>query len=32
VTDTRGHMLDDTGIELGDNVTRSGSSQFPSCP
>jgi expansin (peptidoglycan-binding protein) len=32
VTDTRGHVVSDTGIELGNNVTRSGASQFPSCP
>jgi expansin (peptidoglycan-binding protein) len=32
VTDTRGHVLDDTGVALGDNVTRTGAAQFPSCP
>jgi expansin len=32
VTDTRGHVLDDTGIALGDNVTRTGANQFPACP
>ncbi len=32
VTDTRGHALEDTGIELGDDVSRPGTSQFPSCP
>jgi len=32
VTDTRGHVVDDTGIALGDDVTRTGSSQFPLCP
>jgi len=32
VTDTRGHVVEDTGIMLGDSVTRPGASQFPSCP
>lgn len=32
VTDTRGHVLEDTGIEVGDNVTRTGAQQFPLCP
>jgi expansin (peptidoglycan-binding protein) len=32
VTDTRGHALDDSGIALGDNVTRAGAAQFPACP
>jgi expansin (peptidoglycan-binding protein) len=32
VTDTRGHIVEDTGIALGDNVTRTGTSQFASCP
>jgi expansin (peptidoglycan-binding protein) len=32
VTDTRGHAVEDTGIALGDNVTRAGTSQFPLCP
>jgi expansin (peptidoglycan-binding protein) len=32
VTDTHGHVVEDSGVELGDNVTRSGSSQFPTCP
>jgi len=32
VTDTRGHVVEDTGIEVGDNVTRAGASQFPLCP
>jgi expansin (peptidoglycan-binding protein) len=32
VTDTRGHVLDDSGVALGDNVTRTGAAQFPSCP
>lgn len=31
VTDTRGHVLEDTGIAVGDNVTRTGASQFPVC-
>jgi expansin (peptidoglycan-binding protein) len=32
VTDTRGHMVEDPAIALGDNVTRTGADQFPSCP
>lgn len=32
VTDTRGHVIEDTGIAVGDNVTRTGASQFPACP
>jgi expansin (peptidoglycan-binding protein) len=32
VTDTRGHAVEDSNIELGDNVTRAGTSQFPLCP
>lgn len=32
VTDTRGHVVEDTGIALGDNVTRPGTAQFPTCP
>lgn len=32
VTDTRGHVLEDTGVALGDNVSRSGAAQFPACP
>lgn len=32
VTDTRGHVVEDTGIAVGDNVTRTGASQFPLCP
>lgn len=32
VTDVRGHVLEDTGIALGDNVTRTGTAQFPLCP
>jgi expansin (peptidoglycan-binding protein) len=32
VSDTRGHVLEDPAIALGDNVTRTGAAQFPSCP
>ncbi len=32
VTDTRGHVVEDSGVALGDNVTRTGTAQFPSCP
>jgi expansin len=32
VTDTRGHVLEDSGIALGNNITRSGAGQFPTCP
>ena len=32
VTDQRGHVVEDTGIELGDDVTREGAGQFPACP
>jgi expansin (peptidoglycan-binding protein) len=32
VTDTRGHVLEDTAIALGDDVERSGAAQFPVCP
>jgi expansin (peptidoglycan-binding protein) len=32
VTDVHGHVVEDSGIELGDDVTRSGSGQFPTCP
>jgi len=32
VTDQRGHVVEDSGIALGDNVTRTGSNQFASCP
>ncbi len=32
VTDTRGHVLEDPAIALGDNVTRPGAEQFPACP
>lgn len=31
VTDQRGHVVEDTGIELGDNVTRNGATQFQTC-
>lgn len=31
VTDTRGQAIEDTGIAVGDNVTRTGSVQFPAC-
>jgi expansin (peptidoglycan-binding protein) len=31
VTDVHGHIVEDT-IELGDDVTRTGTAQFPSCP
>lgn len=32
VTDVHGHVLDDAGIALGDNITESGAAQFASCP
>jgi expansin (peptidoglycan-binding protein) len=32
VTDQRGHVVDDNGIALGDNVTRTGAGQFDACP
>ena len=32
VTDTRGQVLDDTGIALGASVARDGANQFPTCP
>jgi expansin (peptidoglycan-binding protein) len=32
VTDQRGHVIEDTGIALGDNVTRTGASQLAACP
>jgi len=32
VTDTRGHVLEDTNVALGDNATRTGAAQLPSCP
>jgi len=32
VTDTRGHILEDTGVVLGDAVARTGAAQFPFCP
>jgi expansin (peptidoglycan-binding protein) len=31
VTDTRGHVVEDAAVELGDDVTRSGAEQFPAC-
>jgi expansin (peptidoglycan-binding protein) len=32
VTDQRGHVVEDSGVALGDNVTRTGASQFDVCP
>ncbi|MFN0251726.1 MAG: expansin EXLX1 family cellulose-binding protein [Kofleriaceae bacterium] len=32
VTDTRGQGIEDTNIAVGDNVARTGASQFPACP
>ncbi len=32
VTDQRGHVIEDSGVALGDDVTRTGASQFASCP
>ncbi len=32
VTDTRGHVLEDSAIALGDDVERAGAAQFPVCP
>jgi expansin len=32
VTDTYGHVIEDEGVELGDDVTRTGAAQFPLCP
>lgn len=32
VTDTRGHVLEDSAIALGDGVERAGAAQFPVCP
>jgi len=32
VTDTHGQMLEDAAIALGDNTTRTGANQFPTCP
>lgn len=32
VTDTRGHVLEDDGVEGGDAVLRPGAAQFPECP
>ena len=31
-TDTRGHVVEDGAIALGDGVTRDGAAQFPVCP
>jgi hypothetical protein len=31
VTDAHGHVLEDSGIALGDSVTRTGAAQFPAC-
>jgi expansin (peptidoglycan-binding protein) len=31
VTDTRGHVVEDTGVQLGTNVTRTGTQQFAAC-
>jgi expansin len=31
VTDTRGHVIEDEGVSLGDDVTRTGATQFPLC-
>ena len=31
VTDTRGHVVEDSGVALGADVTRTGTRQFPSC-
>jgi len=32
VTDTRGHVLEDSAVALGDDVERAGAAQFPVCP
>jgi expansin (peptidoglycan-binding protein) len=32
ITDTRGHVVEEPSVMLGDNVTRTGATQFPSCP
>lgn len=32
VTDTRGHVVEDANITLGDDEARTGAAQFPSCP
>ena len=32
VTDTRGHVVEDTNIALGDGVLRAGTAQLPVCP
>lgn len=31
VTDAHGHVIEDSGVALGDNVTRTGTQQFPAC-
>lgn len=31
VTDAHGHVVEDSGIALGDSVTRTGAGQFPAC-
>ena len=31
VTDLHGHVVEDTGVALGDDVTRTGAAQFPAC-
>jgi expansin len=31
VTDVHGHVVEDSGVMLGDDVTRAGASQFPRC-
>ena len=31
VTDTRGQVVEETGVQLGDNVTRTGTQQFAAC-
>lgn len=32
VTDTRGHVVEDTAVMPGDDVSRAGAAQFPACP
>jgi expansin len=32
VTDAHGQVIEDAGIALGDDVTRTGAAQFPTCP
>jgi expansin (peptidoglycan-binding protein) len=32
VTDTRGHVLEDSSVPLGDSTTTNGAAQFPACP